>query len=62
LVLSVVETVVILVLKLNERRHKARRYSQVLFKEMSEMRANHRRGIVKNHVIAQNQRDGDPKR
>ena len=31
-------------------------------KEMSEKRENHRRGIVKNHVIAQNRRDGDPKR
>ena len=32
------------------------------FKEMSEMRANHRRGIEINVAIAQNRWDGDPKR
>ena len=48
--------------KLNECSTKAEARNQVRFKEMSEKRANHRRGIVKNHVITQNRRDGDPKR
>ena len=62
LVLSVVETAMILVLKLNECRCEAKRHSQALYKEMSEKRANHRRGIVNNQTIVQNQRGGDPKR
>jgi hypothetical protein len=41
---------------------KNRRRNQVRFEEMSEKRANHRRGIVKNRIIAQNRRDSHPKR
>ena len=60
LVLSVVEKALVQVGKLNERTVKTRRQSQVRFKEMSEMRANRRRGIVKNRVIAQNRRGRRP--
>lgn len=39
-----------------------RGFCQVRLREMKEMRLNHRRGVVTNHVDAQNLRGSDPKR